>query len=229
MVLAVVDPGVGTDRRAVAVEVGDGDSVLVGPDNGLLAPAVAMVGGASRAFVLDRAEYHLPGPRSDLRRPRRVRSGGGAPVPRRRAHRARHRDRPGHAAARHPARDPLEGGGLAAEVLWVDRFGNAQLNVDPDELDGWGDRIRLRLADQVRSARRVTAYDDLRTGEVGLVVDSYGLVSIAVLRGSAAAVLGLDAGSAVGLDPSEGAEEPAPSGIEVGVELGRRDGDEVTR
>ena len=49
VVLAVVDPGVGTDRRRVAIEVGDGQSVLVGPDNGLLAPAVAMVGGATRA------------------------------------------------------------------------------------------------------------------------------------------------------------------------------------
>ncbi|HIM66562.1 MAG TPA: hypothetical protein EYM46_08380, partial [Acidimicrobiia bacterium] len=52
VVLAVVDPGVATSRRAVAVEVGDGESVLVGPDNGLLAPAVAMVGGASRAVSL---------------------------------------------------------------------------------------------------------------------------------------------------------------------------------
>ena len=52
VVLAVVDPGVGTDRRPVAVEVGDGASVLVGPDNGLLAPAVALVGGASRAVEL---------------------------------------------------------------------------------------------------------------------------------------------------------------------------------
>src|SRR5690606_17103974 len=38
VVLAVVDPGVGTDRRAVAVEVGGGQSYLIGPDNGLLAP-----------------------------------------------------------------------------------------------------------------------------------------------------------------------------------------------
>ena len=44
---AVVDPGAGGDRRAVAVEVGDGASVLVGPDNGLLAAAVALVGGAT--------------------------------------------------------------------------------------------------------------------------------------------------------------------------------------
>src|SRR5687768_9570860 len=46
VVLAVVDPGVGTERRAVAIEVAEGAGVLVGPDNGLLAPAVAMAGGA---------------------------------------------------------------------------------------------------------------------------------------------------------------------------------------
>ena len=46
VVLAVVDPGVGTDRRCVAVDVGN--AVLVGPDNGLLAPAVAMLGGPQR-------------------------------------------------------------------------------------------------------------------------------------------------------------------------------------
>ena len=60
VVLAVVDPGVGGDRRCVAVEVGDGMSVLVGPDNGLLAPAVAMVGGATRAVELTNTDFHLP-------------------------------------------------------------------------------------------------------------------------------------------------------------------------
>ena len=64
VVLAVVDPGVGGARRAVAVEVGDGASVLVGPDNGLLAPAVALVGGADRAVELTEPDYQLeaPGP-----------------------------------------------------------------------------------------------------------------------------------------------------------------------
>ncbi len=47
VVLAVVDPGVGTSRKAIAVEVADGAGVLVGPDNGLLAPAVAVAGGAT--------------------------------------------------------------------------------------------------------------------------------------------------------------------------------------
>ena len=59
VVLAVVDPGVGTARRAIAVEVADGAGVLVGPDNGLLAPAVAIVGGAERVVELTNADYHL--------------------------------------------------------------------------------------------------------------------------------------------------------------------------
>ena len=62
VILAVVDPGVGTARRAIAVEVGDGQSYLVGPDNGLLAPAVSMVGGADRAVSLTNAEFQLPAP-----------------------------------------------------------------------------------------------------------------------------------------------------------------------
>jgi hypothetical protein len=225
VVLAVVDPGVGTDRRPVAVEVGDGVSTLVGPDNGLLAPAVAMVGGATRAFVLDNADYHLPAPGPTF-------AGRDIFAP----------------AAAHlclgvdPADlgteiDPvtllpgvlpisrLEDGGLVAEVLWADRFGNLQLNVDPEELEGWGDRIRLRFGEQVRTSRRVEAYDELHTGEIGLVVDSYGLMSIAVPRGSAAAALRLDVGSELRLEPA--GDDAAPgggSGATIGVELRRRNG-----
>ena len=60
IVLAVVDPGVGTDRRCIAVEVEN--AVLVGPDNGLLAPAVAMLGGPLRVHELTSTEYRLPAP-----------------------------------------------------------------------------------------------------------------------------------------------------------------------
>lgn len=132
VVLAVVDPGVGTERRAVAVEVGeDGEAVFVGPDNGLLAPAVAMVGGASRAVELTSSAYHLPAPG-----PTFAGRDVFAPVA---AHLCNGVDllelgdgvdpvtlRPGML--------PLtrrEGDRLVAEVLWVDRFGNVQLNVDP--------------------------------------------------------------------------------------------------
>src|SRR4051795_1537250 len=62
VVLAIVDPGVGTARRAVAIEVAGGEGVFVGPDNGLLASAVAMTGGAQRAVVPTRPESPLPAP-----------------------------------------------------------------------------------------------------------------------------------------------------------------------
>jgi hypothetical protein len=226
VVLAVVDPGVGTSRRPVAVEVGDGDSMLVGPDNGLLAPAVAMVGGATRAFVLDRAEYHLPSPG-----PTFAGRDVFAPVAAQLCLGVEPTELGTEVdpATLLPGVLPVtrvEDGVLAAEVLWVDRFGNVQLNVDPDELEGVGDRIRLRFGEQTRSARRVTAYDELRTGEVGLLVDSYGLVSIAVPRGSAAMVLRLGTGDAVGLDlaDGDGDERGDERGVDVDVELKRGHG-----
>ena len=62
VVVAVVDPGVATKRRMIALEVAGGEGVLVGPDNGLLVPAAAMVGGVDRAVVLNNTELHLPAP-----------------------------------------------------------------------------------------------------------------------------------------------------------------------
>ena len=58
VVIAVVDPGVGSSRRAIAVEVAGGTGVLLGPDNGLLTSAAAMAGGAERAFELTNIELH---------------------------------------------------------------------------------------------------------------------------------------------------------------------------
>jgi S-adenosylmethionine hydrolase len=199
VVLAVVDPGVGTDRRAVAVEVGDGQAVFVGPDNGLLAPAVAMTGGAGRAVSLTNGAYHLPAPG-----PTFAGRDVFAPVA---AHLAAGVD----LAELGELIDPVtmtpgllpitrdDGDGLVAEVLWVDHFGNAQLNVDPDEIEAFGERVALRWGEQRRTARRAHTYGDLKPGEVGLVVDSYGLVSIAFDRRSAADELGLRSGDVVTL------------------------------
>ena len=69
VVLAVVDPGVGTERRAIAVEVGGGQSYLVGPDNGLLAGAVAMCGGATAAVELTNTDVPARRAGPHLRRP----------------------------------------------------------------------------------------------------------------------------------------------------------------
>ena len=60
IVLAVVDPGVGGERRAVAIEINNGEYVFVGPDNGLLALAIAMLGDVTAAIELDNPNFHIP-------------------------------------------------------------------------------------------------------------------------------------------------------------------------
>src|SRR5256885_804875 len=129
------DPAVGGERRAVAGEGVGGESYFVGPDNGLLASAVAMTGGAGRAVELTNEEYQLPAPGPTF-------AGRDIFAP----------------AAAYLCSDvdlgelgesidpvtllpsilPLtrsENGKIVGEVLWVDRFGNVQLNVDPEELE----------------------------------------------------------------------------------------------
>src|SRR3954447_7570994 len=204
VVLGVVDPGVGSERRAVAVEGGDGEAIFVGPDNGLLASAVAMTGGAQRAVALTNDEYHLPAPGPtfagrDVFAPAAAYLCAGVEL-----------------AELGEAVDPLsllpgilpltraENGKVVGEVLWVDRFGNVQLNVDPEELEVMGDAITLRYGDQVRTAVRATTYDELGPGQIGLVVDSYGLVSVALARRSAADELRLEAPTEVSLEPAAG-------------------------
>jgi S-adenosylmethionine hydrolase len=197
VVLAVVDPGVGTARRAIAVEVGDGASILVGPDNGLLAPAVAMVGGATRAVLLDDPTYQLaaPGPTfagRDVFAPAAAHLCNGVDLL-----------ELGSAldpAGLTPGMIPItreHDGALAAEVLWTDRFGNLQLNVDPAEIEAYGRRVELRFDGRVRTGVVHETYADIPTGEIGLVIDSYGLVSIAVARTSAAEELGIGTGDEV--------------------------------
>ncbi len=219
VVLAVVDPGVGGDRRAVAVEVGDGMSVLVGPDNGLLAPAVAMVGGATRAVELTDTGFHLPAAGAtfagrDIFAPVAAQLCQGVDLAE-----LGERVEPG---LLQPGVLPLsreEDGVVMAQVLWVDRFGNAQLNVDPDELAAFGDRVRLRFGDTTRSARLGTAYAELGPGDVGLLVDSYGLLALAVNGHSAAATLGLAEGDELTLEPLEGDDVARPAGVSTPVTL----------
>ena len=210
VVLAVVDPGVGTERRAVALEVGGGQSYLVGPDNGLLASAVAMSGGATAAVELTDPAYQLeaPGPTfagRDVFAPAAAHLANGVPL-----------------GALGPAVDPLsllpgllplpreEGDVLVAEVLWVDRYGNCQLYVDPAEVDHLGARIQLRWSDDVRTADRSPTYQGIAPGQVGLVTDSYGMLAVCMGKRSAAAELRMPVGTEVTL-ASPGADDPPPS------------------
>lgn len=217
VILAVVDPGVGTERRAVAIEVAGGEGVFVGPDNGLLASAVAMTGGAERAVVLTNAEYHLPAPGPtfagrDVFAPAAAHLAAGVPL-----------EALGEevdTASLLPGILPLnkrEGDALVCEVLWVDRFGNAQLNVDADELAALGERFVVRTGEAVRTATLAATYGQIPPGQLGLVVDSYGLVSLCFDRRSAAAELGIAPVSEVVL---EGADTGV--GTTTEVRLGHR-------
>ena len=202
VVLAVVDPGVASDRKAVAIEVADGAGVLIGPDNGLLAPAVAMAGGAERAVELTNPEYHLEAAGAtfagrDVFAPAAAHLCNGVDL----TELGPEID-PGLLL---PATVPLpreEGDSLVGEVLWVDRYGNCQLNVGPDDLpEGWGPHIQLRYLDgveyQTRRAARATSFAELGTATVGLVLDSYGMLAVSVDRRSAADELGLGPNSQV--------------------------------
>ncbi|HEY5887941.1 MAG TPA: SAM-dependent chlorinase/fluorinase [Acidimicrobiales bacterium] len=218
VVLAVVDPGVGTDRRAVAVEVGSGQSVLVGPDNGLLAAAVGMVGGADRVIELTNADYHLPSPGAtfdgrDLFAPVAAHLCAGVVL--------EEFGDPIEATSLQPGMIPLpftEGEAVAAQVLWVDRFGNAQLNVGPDDVQHLGDRVRLVFGERSRLARRATSFADLG-GDVGLVLDSYGLLAVALDRHPAAVELALATGDEVKIERADEAGRGNGAGP-VAVDIG---------
>lgn len=224
VVLAVVDPGVGTERRAVAVEVAGGAGVVIGPDNGLLGPAVALAGGAERAVVLTDESYHLSSPGATF-------AGRDvfAPV-------AAHVCNGVDLAELGEAIDPYlllpsvvplprpEGSTIVCEALWVDRFGNVQLNVGRDDLDdawgeGWGDRVRLRFGDHVRSLPIVASFGEIPPGGPGLVVDSYGMLAIALDRFSAADELGIGESDQITLEPA--GDDDGGSATPVGVRLGR--------
>ena len=211
IVLAVVDPGVGTDRRLLGVEVPHG--VLVGPDNGLLAPGVAMLGGATRVVSLTNPEYHLPSPGPtfagrDVLAPAVGHLAAGVPL----GDLGEDVDAAGLVPGLVSLPQHEDSGAIAGEVWWVDHFGNCELNIDPEELTAHGgapgEPVEVRFRDQVRSARWVETYADAKPSELVLVVDSYGLTSLAFDRQSAAEVCGLQAGSAVTLVPPGSVSAP---------------------
>ena len=187
--LAVVDPGVGTQRRGIAARTEWG--YFVGPDNGLLAPAVAMVGGADLIVSLEEPRFRLPAEGATFHG----------------------RDVFGPAAAvlaageasiedLGPVVEPVSvtplllplveadgRGGLRGEVLWVDHFGNAQTNIAPADLVGLGlgpgQDVTVQIGGGEYVLSWVDAYGDVEPGEGLLHIDSYGQMALAVHGGRA--------------------------------------------
>ena len=210
VVLAVVDPGVGTNRRAIAVSVAGGTGIFVGPDNGLLSMGVALAGGADSAVVLDNPEYHLAAPGDtfagrDIFAPAAAHLCNGVALT--------ELGTSIDVDTLLPGIVPLprqEGDELHAEVTWVDRYGNCQINVSPDDVADLGSPIRVTLGARgtgeriVRSMPVVRNFGQIGAG-IGLVVDSFGMLALCKDRGSAASELDLAPSDLVVLARDDGA------------------------
>jgi S-adenosylmethionine hydrolase len=203
--LAVVDPTVGRDRRAVAIVTGWSE-VFVGPDNGLLIPAAERSGGIRRAHQITELGFLLR-PISRTFQGRDV----FAPAT---AHIANGVD-PAEMGPEVDVKDlvRLEMPGawshddhLHAEVLQVDRFGNLQLNFGRSQLEAVGlsdsASLEVRLEGHRLTVPLASTYADVKAGDFVLVEDSYRHLSLSVNKGDARAQLRARAGSTVIVGPT---------------------------
>jgi hypothetical protein len=165
-----------------------------------------MAGGARSVVALDNPDYQLPAPGPtfagrDVLAPAAGHLAAGVPL----AELGTPVDPAGLVPGLVSLPEVRPDGSIAGEVWWVDRFGNCQLNIDPDELGAGGaqpgSRVEVQLPGEIRAARWVHTFADAKPSELVLLVDSYGLFALAFDRESAAGALGLRAGSAVTLVP----------------------------
>ncbi len=192
--LAVVDPGVGGSRRALAIRDGQG-RIHVGPDNGLLIPAAEKLGGIEAAHELTNPEYALESVSRtfhgrDLFSPAAAHLALGVSL-----------------AELGPPLDPdalaridlpkpeIGSSRIRCTVVSVDRFGNVQLNLDRSHLEQAGvvpgTRIELQVGPERYYAVVARTFADARPGDIILYEDAYRNLSIAISGGSAAAMFAI--------------------------------------
>jgi S-adenosyl-L-methionine hydrolase (adenosine-forming) len=199
--LAIVDPGVGTERRALALSTTDG-ALLVGPDNGLLIPAADSLGGIKSAVSLTNADFHLR-PVSNTFHGRDIFSPAAARL----------------AMGLNPARlgevvDPAsltrielpgierEGANtLVASIISVDRYGNARLSATTEETGfRFGALLKVEAGERGEMlVRYVETFGHSKVGDLVLVPDSHQRLGLSVNKGHAARALALKMGDRVRL------------------------------
>jgi S-adenosylmethionine hydrolase len=196
--LAVVDPGVGGPRRPLALRDATG-RLYVGPDNGLLVPAVEKLGGIDAAHELANSEYALePVSRTfhgrDLFSPAAAHLALGVEL-----------------AALGPPVDPealvrlelpepeVGAHRIRATVLYIDGFGNMQLNLTREHLERVGavpgTRVELQYAGQRYYAVAARTFGEARPGDLILYEDAYRNVAVAMNRGNASEMFGGEEGA----------------------------------
>ncbi|HET7270954.1 MAG TPA: SAM-dependent chlorinase/fluorinase [Rubrobacter sp.] len=198
--LAVVDPGVGTERRELALRTESG-AMLVGPDNGLLVPAAESLGGISGAVALTDERYHVH-PVSNTFHGRDV----FAPVAAHLVAGVEFSDL-GKAVElssleRLSPASTQAGGGqdLVTRIISIDHFGNARLSITEEESGlEYGDTLKVDVGDGEMSVRYVETFGSAKAGELVLVPDSHWRLSLAINKGSAAKALVLKVGDEVRL------------------------------
>jgi S-adenosylmethionine hydrolase len=223
--VAVVDPGVGTARQGIAIETLRGDC-LVGPDNGLLMPAAARLGGITHAHLLENPHYSLPDISSsfhgrDVFAPAAAHLAAGVPI-----------DELGRAVdprrlleLEWPRPDILPGR-LRAQAIYLDTFGNTKLSALTEDLVSalpgltFGEPVVVRIVDG-RAHRDVTArwartFGDVPEGAPLLTADSYGRVSLSIHQGSAATEFGVKLDTVIEVTrpaPPPAARPPRPPAV----------------
>jgi len=203
--VAVVDPGVGGKRKPLALRGGDG-RLYVGPDNGLLLVAADSLGGIEEAVEIANEDYMLT-PVSRTFHGRDIFAPAGA-----------------HLAAGvelrelGPALDPaalarlelpvaqIGTARIRASALYIDRFGNIQLNLTSKDLEKVGIVPGTKVEVEVRFERyfavAARTFAEVRTGDIVLYEDSYRNIALAINQGNAARMFSLRVGQEVRLSPA---------------------------
>ncbi len=174
----------------------------MGPDNGLLSPAVALVGGATRIVAIENPAFRIPSQGAtfagrDIFAPAAASLAAGE---------AGLSDLGPEVSDTHSLLLPLpetSDGEVSGEVWWVDAFGNCQTNITPDELELAGLRrgsiVEIRVGSQAYEVEWVDVYGQVEPRQALLHVDSAGLVALGVRGGSAAEMFGLGDGTSIRL------------------------------
>lgn len=196
--VAVVDPGVGGERKPVALRGGDG-RLYVGPDNGLLLVACDRFGGVEEAVELAEAAYRLePVARTfhgrDIFAPAAAHLAAGVAL--------------GDLGPRLDAGElmrleiPTANVGerrIRATVLHIDRFGNVELNLRSDDLERVGIVPGTEVEVEVRFERyyavAARTFEEVRRGDIVLYEDAYWNIALAINQGNAAEMFGVGVGA----------------------------------
>jgi S-adenosyl-L-methionine hydrolase (adenosine-forming) len=195
--VAIVDPGVGGERKPLALRGEDG-RVYVGPDNGLLVVAAERLGGiaeaveiADAAYMLERVSYTFHG--RDIFSPAAAHLANGVEL-----------------MKLGPALDPaglrrlevpepaVGEARIRATVLYVDRFGNVQLNLNAEHLARVGiepgSRVEVEVGFERYFASAARTFAEARTGDIVLYEDAYANIALAINRGNAAQMFSVRVG-----------------------------------